>query len=123
MVEKHKQKGAEYLAKVFSSEAWSEAPEWNEAESGRLAQYCVDMGFEAQQIAAETRPQVFVEARRALLARDGVSVGRRKSPAKKVRMRRKASPKQEPKERRVNTDQPHGFYKQVDKISEILSRG
>ena len=55
------------------------------------------------------------------MARDGVSVGKRKSSSKKVKVRRKSEDKPEQRfEKRVNIDKPRAFHAQVDRISEIL---
>ncbi len=58
------------------------------------------------------------------MARDRVVVGKRKSPSKKVKVRRKSEDKPAQHshfEKRTNTDKPRAFHAQVDRIADILA--
>ena len=117
-------KAKKSLDQVFASDEWANAPEWNDSERRRLAQYLLQMGVSREQLMLETNPVFYIEARRALLQRDG----HRPKSRKKLRIVTKAQKAKKAEQEKVSERlkakniRPQGFHAQVEKISEILNR-
>ncbi len=123
VIHAHHQDGARYLGQVFASPEWNHAPEWNDAERRRLCDYLMELGATPQSIAAQTNPALFIEARRALVARDHARAKPKSNAKVKIRTKRKKQEKEKTDARIQSQNlRPGGFFSGVEKISAILRR-